>query len=68
MLRGATTGLLRASSSAGKWQQCLKLSTTKIINSASAATPEPQTSPPILYTGVSFLCIFSIKEAINMQS
>lgn len=53
MLR-ASTGLLRASAKAGKWQQCMKLSTTNIINSASAATPEPQTNPPILYTGVSF--------------
>lgn len=53
MLR-ASTGLLRASAKAGKWQQCMKLSTTNIVNSASAATPEPQTNPPILYTGVSF--------------
>lgn len=54
MLRGATTGLLRASAKAGKWQQCMKLSSTNILNFASAATPEPQTSPPILYTGVSY--------------
>lgn len=54
MLR-ASTGLLRASAKAGKWQQCMKLSTTNVVNSASAATPEPQTNPPILYTGVSFL-------------
>lgn len=53
MLR-SSTGVLRAGANAGKWQQCMKLSTTKITNSASAATPEPQTTPPILYTGVSF--------------
>lgn len=52
MLR-ASTGLLRASTKAGKLQQYMKLSTSNIVNSASAATPEPQTTPPILYTGVS---------------
>lgn len=52
MLR-ASTGFLRAGANAAKWQQCMKLSTTKLNNfSAAAATPEPQTNPPILYTGV----------------
>lgn len=67
MLRGASTGLLRASAKASKWQQCMKLSTTNVLNFASAATPEPQTSPPILYTGVSFY-FFSVCHFFKKQN
>lgn len=62
MLRVPAGVLLRANANAGKWQQCMKLSTTKIVNSAAAATPEPQINPPILYTGVSFILLLKMKN------
>lgn len=52
MLRAATT-LLRANSNAAQWQQLMNISTTKSAYLAAAGTPQPQTNPDILYTGVS---------------
>lgn len=51
MLRAATS-VLRASSNAAQLQQCMKISTSKSAYLAAAATPQPQTNPDILYTGV----------------
>lgn len=51
MLRAATS-VLRSSSNAAQLQQCMKLSTTKSAYLAAAATPQPQTNPDVLYTGV----------------
>lgn len=48
MLRGIAS--FRASTSKNAYQQCMKLSSTSKL---SAAAPEPNTEPPILYTGVS---------------
>lgn len=51
MLRAASS-VLRASSNTAHLQQCMKISTTKTAYLAAAATPQPQTNPDILYTGV----------------
>lgn len=51
MLRAATS-VLRASSNAAQLQQCMKISTSESTYLAAAATPQPQTNPDVLYTGV----------------
>lgn len=48
MLRGIAS--YRASAAKNVYQQCMKLSSTSKL---SAAAPEPNTAPAILYTGVS---------------
>lgn len=50
MLRAAKS-VLRVGASPIHWQQqCMKISTSK--TACFAATPEPQTNPDVLYTGV----------------
>lgn len=58
MLRAAQS-VLRVGSNPLKWQQFMKISTSKTAN--LAATPEPLTNPDVLYTGVSiflFIVLF----------
>lgn len=60
MLR-AGASIIRANSNGAQWQQLMKISTTKSANLAAIATPQPETNPAILYTGVSSTSYFDSK-------
>lgn len=59
MLR-VTSSVLRAGFNQFQLQQCMKISTTKAANLAAVSSPQPQTNPDILYTGVRIIYLIFV--------